>query len=290
MASPADNWKRKREKSRHLEVHLVHHCNLNCAGCSHFSPSADTWFADIGSYKKDIERLKEIKFLDKFTYIHLMGGEPLLNKNYNEFISETRKTYKGPIKLSTNGILLPVNDKQEEKKKFWQTAKKAGILIHLSWYPPLKEEAVKNIKKMAKKHGVKLKVKEKPKMRGPGFKLNAPYDAEKNFSQCPVSVCTNLVAGNLYTCAPLAYAFIFNKKFKQNLPTTGAVDIYAHDDAKELLQQLNQPVDLCSYCVVTKDQYKKRVKWYQSGGKMEEYVREEPIELKKKERKPLNKK
>jgi hypothetical protein len=29
-----------------FETHMVDHCNLDCWGCSHFSPLADEWFAD----------------------------------------------------------------------------------------------------------------------------------------------------------------------------------------------------------------------------------------------------
>ena len=30
-----------------FEVHLVDHCNLNCKGCSHFSPVSEKKFVDV---------------------------------------------------------------------------------------------------------------------------------------------------------------------------------------------------------------------------------------------------
>ena len=33
-----------------LEVHVVNHCNLNCAGCNHFAPLADPWYIDVDVY------------------------------------------------------------------------------------------------------------------------------------------------------------------------------------------------------------------------------------------------
>lgn len=263
----------KRNYKRHLEIHLVHHCNLNCAGCSHFSPSADTWFCDIETYKKDISRLDEIGVLGEFSYIHLMGGEPMLHDDVNEFMSWTRKHFKKKeIKLSTNGILLPFNDAAEKKSNFWKTARENKVLVHLSYYPPLSSKNLNNIKEMARKTKVKLRVKNKPEMRGPGFHLEGGFDPVENFVACPISVCANLLDGELYTCAPLAYAFIFNKKFHQNLPTAGGIDIYSTDPG-EIMNKINKPVKLCGFCIITPEQYTKRLPWYQSGGKMEEYVR-----------------
>ena len=267
--------KHKQINERHLEVHLTHHCNLNCVGCSHFSPSADVWFSDVDVYRKDMQRVKDIGILDIFKYIHLMGGEPMMHKDVNQFIEVTRQMFpEKEIVLSTNGILLPFNDEQEDKKGFWKESAKHDVKVFLSWYPPLTADKVEQIKVMARKHSVCLRIKDKPEMRGPGFKLSGGFNPKENFDKCPVSVCTNLLEGKLYTCAPLAYAFIFNKKYNQNLPEKGGINIYQDLTKDEFIKKLNRPVKLCGYCIITPEQFSQRTKWYQSGGKMEEYVRE----------------
>ncbi len=43
-----------------LETHLVDHCNLNCKGCSHFSPLSSPNFADYNQFTKDLTRLSEL--------------------------------------------------------------------------------------------------------------------------------------------------------------------------------------------------------------------------------------
>lgn len=44
----------------YLESHLTDHCNLNCAGCSHFSPLSSQNYVSIEQYKKDIQRLAKL--------------------------------------------------------------------------------------------------------------------------------------------------------------------------------------------------------------------------------------
>ena len=36
-----------------LEYHITDHCNLNCAGCSHFSPLAKPWFVDPDTFEEE---------------------------------------------------------------------------------------------------------------------------------------------------------------------------------------------------------------------------------------------
>jgi hypothetical protein len=40
---------------KYLEHHIVDHCNLNCIGCSHFSPLAEKWFEDFETFKLDFK-------------------------------------------------------------------------------------------------------------------------------------------------------------------------------------------------------------------------------------------
>ena len=45
----------------YIETHLVDHCNLNCKGCSHFSPLVGKpFYKDYNEFKKEIEQLSKI--------------------------------------------------------------------------------------------------------------------------------------------------------------------------------------------------------------------------------------
>lgn len=46
-----------RQMIQHLDYHLTTHCNLNCKGCSTFSPIAKEWFAEVNSCREDMKAL-----------------------------------------------------------------------------------------------------------------------------------------------------------------------------------------------------------------------------------------
>jgi MoaA/NifB/PqqE/SkfB family radical SAM enzyme len=72
----------------YVEMHVVDHCNLNCKGCSHFSPIADELFTDIGEFTRDLQQLRRL--VSNIEVIRLMGGEPLLHPNITDFIRSTK--------------------------------------------------------------------------------------------------------------------------------------------------------------------------------------------------------
>lgn len=61
----------------HIELHISDKCNLNCRGCTHFSPLFDDVGAVLENKMADIKQLKKI-FSD-ILRIDVLGGEPLLN-------------------------------------------------------------------------------------------------------------------------------------------------------------------------------------------------------------------
>ena len=90
----------------YLEHHIVDHCNLNCAGCSHFSPLAQPWFEDLIQFKKDFSQLWDITKGNVGT-IRLMGGEPLLHPQFDEFMAFTCGLFPHTqVQIVTNGILI----------------------------------------------------------------------------------------------------------------------------------------------------------------------------------------
>ena len=76
-----------------IEIHLAEHCNFSCYSCTHFSPLASEEYYDINIFEKDIKRLFDLSsgLVNRF---HLMGGEPLLNKNCKDYFYITRKYFK----------------------------------------------------------------------------------------------------------------------------------------------------------------------------------------------------
>jgi molybdenum cofactor biosynthesis enzyme MoaA len=108
---------------RYVEVHLVDHCNLNCGGCSHFSPIAREWFADVDQYEKDMHRLAEL--FRNVNTVRLMGGEPLLHPQIESFVTITRHYLpKADVRVVTNGLLLPAM-----QEPFWEICRSNSVVL-----------------------------------------------------------------------------------------------------------------------------------------------------------------
>jgi len=113
--------------TRGIEYSVAYHCNLRCASCSHLSPFLRSKFPSIESFQKDISILCTVMHSNE---LRLLGGEPLLNPQINDFI-KIAKEYQiaDKIGVTTNGILLSkMND------LFWDQVDSVTITI----YPDIK--------------------------------------------------------------------------------------------------------------------------------------------------------
>ena len=114
----------------HFEFHLAEHCNLNCIGCTHFSPLAEPEFLEVEDFRNDIERLSYLTG-GNARFINLLGGEPLLHPEINSFFKIAREYFpEAKISIVTNGILLPQMD-----NCFWTSCRENKIVIAVTEYP-----------------------------------------------------------------------------------------------------------------------------------------------------------
>ena len=258
------------EKTNHVfrvEIQLAHHCNLNCVGCSHFSPVAKEIFLDVNEYKNDCERLSQLasKYISE---IHLMGGEPLLHKNISDIIEITRKNFpKTLIKVVSNGILL---DKMEPD--FWDACKKNNILISISTYPI--NLNIKRICELALQydvtidsHGSSYRVK----FRKDVYNLEGTQDKKDSFKKCFKKKCPHLYEGKLYMCPSPAYIKHFNEYFSKELKVSDKdyIDIYQVKNVKTLLKFRKNPIPFCRYCIVDD---KDTIPWHLSKKDISEWT------------------
>lgn len=87
-------------KFKKVYIEITNVCNLSCSFCP--KTGRDKEFLSIERFKKILE---EVKPYTKYIYFHLMG-EPLLNKNLEEFL-EIAYDEGFKVNLTTNGTLLP---------------------------------------------------------------------------------------------------------------------------------------------------------------------------------------
>jgi uncharacterized radical SAM superfamily Fe-S cluster-containing enzyme len=187
-------------KTLQFEVRLTDHCNLNCAGCCHFSPIAHEKFLDLEIFERDCKRLYELThgWIEK---VHLMGGEPLLHPKCNEII-ETAVRYfgKGVVEIITNGILLP-----NQKEEFYETCRRNKVTLIVTKYPIRRND--ERIKELTGKYDINLEYwGEKIYFVRIPLDLSGRQNKEKNFRECKTrNLCIQPRNGKLYTCHTAAY-------------------------------------------------------------------------------------
>jgi organic radical activating enzyme len=228
----------------YLEIHLAEHCNLNCKGCSHFSPLAKQEFPSISSYKKDLKQLAT--FFSTIRVIALLGGEPLQNPQINELIENTRTYFpKAKIIIVTNGILIP-----KMPYAFWETCKANSIDFDITIYPPFKtKESL--FTETVKKHELNASVHVVTSFQA-FYNPKGDTNVQSAFKKCRKRWYTPMLKdGKIYVCPKPATIKYFNQAFNLSLPDSGFVDIYTPNlNGWKIKQFLNEPSSICSYCTL----------------------------------------
>jgi hypothetical protein len=228
----------------YLEFHLADHCNLNCAGCTHFSPFADHRFADLEGTRRDFARLKEI--FSNIRHIRIMGGEPLLNPECAQFVKLVRDAFpRSKVRLVTNGIKL-LDETDENVKRALDAMREAKVGLDWTCYPPVAGRR-DVICRRCSDAGVDLRITENGefmvRMRPKG-----DSDPKATFRWCRRNFyCPVLDSGRIYICAQVCYARYYNRAAGTALASDDGVDIYTAS-AREVLRYLMRPSKACAFC------------------------------------------
>jgi hypothetical protein len=267
-----------------FEVHLTDRCNLNCAGCLHFSSICEeTNLLDINTLENDYKRISKLTN-GRIADIRLLGGEPLLHPDIKNILVLTRKYFPeintsnqtGIIELVTNGILL-----HKQSDDFWTVCKNNNIKIVISYYPV--EIKMDIIIGKAMQFNVELRMyMERIEFKSPGsanqwakipIDTNGLHNNRKNFGKCFLAgSCFQLVNGKIFKCARIAYINYFNTAFDKQLKIdeNDYVDIYKIENINEILFLLVKPASFCRYC--NADAMTWNNKWEVSKKIIDEYI------------------
>lgn len=226
----------------YLEFHVCDHCNLNCKGCSHFSPLVDgeVW-ADFEEIKRDFYQLK--KLVNHIENIHILGGEPLLNKDLYRYIELVHEVYPyAEIQIVTNGLLIKKMD-----EKLISTIKKNRVSIFISLYPPMYSK-IDEIVRWLDDNGIEAGFSEPVEKFSYLFDENTVHTDGIQRINC---TCINLYHGKLAACPMMVYIDYFNKSFNIKFKNEdGLIDIYDVDlNFEKLKKRLQIPVTLCKKCL-----------------------------------------
>lgn len=255
----------------HFEFHLVEHCNLKCAGCTHFSSIAKEEFIDIEEFRRDITRLSELTD-GKTRFINLLGGEPLLHPQVSDFFYVVRQAFPSSIiRVVTNGIRI-----MEMDNNFWESCRINHIVIGITQYPiniDYNQRIKRIINENVKYESFSGEEMPRDEMWRLSLDENASSRPVENFMRCPrANACIFVSHGRVFNCATMANIEHFNKCFgtKFEISEDDFVDIYKCKNIDEVFEKLCNPKPFCRYCNIEKRRY--GVKWEQTKRKKEEWV------------------
>lgn len=256
-------------KHFYFEIHLVDHCNLNCASCTHFSPISNEWYIDVNECKRDLLQMKKIFGFNYAFNVRLMGGEPLLHPEINCLIKTARESLpKAKICLVTNGILL-----KSMSVEFWNTLKNYDVALYLSSYPI--DIDYGELVQLAQEHGITvdgLSHNDKSYFGKLPIDTNDKRNAKFNFKHCPhANNEHNLRKGRLYTCMTAANIEQLNNRYNLYLPEENGLDIYQVTSKEEVFRFMKRPTSMCKFCVPEKNI---QFKWHRSKKEKEEWLLE----------------
>ncbi len=256
---------------KHIEIHIAEHCNLKCKHCYHFSCIAQKEFYDLDKFKQDMKQMSFV-FKRRLSHLQLLGGEPLLNPQINEYVKISRKYFPNTrIGITTNGILL-----DDMNESFWKTLNENDVSIVPSIYPI--KINWKSILDKAEKYDVKLyasyKTNEKltqdniEKNRKTSFSKIKLRQKGSNDTVHQLNCKKRFIRyvmqeGKLYICPTVAYIRHLNKKFNTNFVVTedDYLDLYKIKNTNEIKTFLEKPsLHFCKYC----ERGIEKVKWENS--------------------------
>ncbi len=230
-----------------FDYHVVEQCNLNCAGCIHFSCIAKEEYADVQMYRRNLEQIK--KLLGKrAASVILLGGEPLLHPDLCSFFRATKEIMPWmQISLVTNGILL-----ERMREDFWDALYENGVLIAVTKYP-IKFQ-YESLFRIIENKIINYVINEEKGNKWMKLALNegGNGDIQENYCNCSMAnKCITLTKeGRLFTCPVPAHFHHFKDIFDTNIDycSDDYIDIFTENDGDNVLSKLATPIPFCRFC------------------------------------------
>ncbi len=230
--------------TRSLELHIVDHCNLQCAECCSLSPLLKPRTVPPEAITRDLELARRVLAP---RYLKLVGGEPLLHPELIACL-EAARPFAGILSVTTNGILL-----DRMPSRFWDLID--ALTLSLYPVPRLSEARLESIERRASRHGVELNIK-----RQDDFVRMSPWGAELDeahgrevFASCWLRErCHMLSEGRFYMCTrPPHYQGFF--KSDRGLHEDGIV-LHAGESLRDEIHDYltrDEALKTCRYCAGT---------------------------------------
>ena len=229
----------------YIETGIVDWCNLNCKGCSNFSSlfHRDEVYA-LDKFENDLKNLSQKIDLQIF---RLMGGEPFLLKNLDEYLRISRKYFpQTRIVIVTNGLLIP-----SVEQKIFDAIKKYSIAIGISEYPPttkIRDKISATLESQNINFRFDVFVRWFRSFVRDKLERSNPHESIKH---CMSSCCYFLRDGKLHKCQTDALAYRFKERFPdEDVPHDCGIPIDSPNflELLDFLIQTQNVIPMCEFC------------------------------------------
>ena len=252
----------------HLEAHVADGCNLNCKGCLHFSNLyRKDEFPDLDSLLGDIEVVSQHCEIFQF---RVLGGEPLLNQNLENFLKNLRKLLPNTdIAAISNGILIP-----QTSKTLLKVMHENGIGFNLTLYPPtlkMKDQIYQTLERAGVPYGShEAQTDEFQKF----INLNTEIVSTEAYLNCVSRGILTLRAGRIYKCPIETYIGRYFERYgmSKNASAKGRDIRDKSLDWKKTVKMLtDEEGEFCCHC----SEHPVSYTWNNSSPEKEDWLVEE---------------
>ena len=257
----------------YLETNLVDGCNLNCKGCTHFAGlfKRDEIYS-LKTFRRDIRQLSQVCDVSTF---RLLGGEPLLLENLDEYIKIARQCLpKTSLHITTNGLLIP-----SLPKKILAAMQENNCLVDVTGYKPTLKifDKIETILQSNRIAYTKISFGKTDDINFYVFlTLNPGNDPAKSRNACFNDGCRFLRNGKIYKCPIDSLSYRFAESFGiENYPPATGVDLYSQNFSSRL-EMLDGDIEMCNYC----GEHSRFINWEPSNKPQLEDWLADPDELK----------
>ena len=257
-------------KGRWFEISAVEHCNLNCAGCSHFSPVATKEFICLERLDKDLKAFHKLVG-DNIDGLKILGGEPLLHPQIAEVIYTCKKYFPSKhLMLYTNGLLL-----ESMSAQFFKACKECGVKIIITKYPSNSKLCVEWLSRLSDM-GIDNCLSNDKEREFHKIPLDSTGSQNVNwnwYEKCFLGGQCNLIRnGKIFPCTTIGKVEHLNRCFGTNYEVSSKdyFDLHnpklTYEDFKEFI---TNAIPFCKYCNF--NNFCKSIKWRPSKKEIGEW-------------------
>lgn len=247
ITSAVGQWRRLKKMPLHLEFIVTDYCNLNCRGCTHYSPLARKEFAAPDDLKRDIAHLGRVCGED-VREVYLIGGETLLYPDLVDAMDALRAAFPTQgLCIFTNGLILGRMDDE-----FWSSARRNGAIIAITRYPVKFD--YDEVEALCVSKGVEVQVFGDRTRTDSFFRFALDPSGSQNrylsHFKCYNRGCVSVVDGYVYPCSISACVKHLNRGAGTSFEHREGDRIAVGEikNAAQIRRLRDHAVPFCSYC------------------------------------------